>query len=239
MPRKYVRKHEEHRYSNDNFEAALQELSAGAQIRATANRYNIPYLTLQEHNSVQVSRRGAGRSTHFTEMEESYLVKAVTVLQQLRKCFLFIFCIKSKLLNDDDNNSDKNINKTLVETDNNPVHEREVLLNHHIVSINSKTQQSNISVTSGTLDQDDSLSVNILRNSVSSLSTNRSPIEQQSTNEKDDVSIDFELIQINASRKTKNDSINNNLTSNDLPLAQSIPNLYLDHMIANDSLVKT
>ncbi|CAF4592792.1 unnamed protein product, partial [Didymodactylos carnosus] len=71
-----------HRYSNDNFEAALQELSAGAQIRATAKKYNIPYSTLQEHNSAQVSRRGAERSTHFTDMEESYLVKAVTVLQQ-------------------------------------------------------------------------------------------------------------------------------------------------------------
>ncbi|CAF1374563.1 unnamed protein product [Didymodactylos carnosus] len=81
MPRTYTKKGQGPRYSTDDFEAALREISNGIDIRAVGRKYNTPLSTLQLHNASQAAHLGAGRSTHFTDIEEDYLVNAVTVLQ--------------------------------------------------------------------------------------------------------------------------------------------------------------
>ncbi|CAF0991282.1 unnamed protein product [Didymodactylos carnosus] len=80
MPRTYVKNGQVPRYSNEDFQLALKEISEGSDIRATAKKYNISKSTLHLHHSSQASH-GVGRATHFTELEEIYLVSAATVLQ--------------------------------------------------------------------------------------------------------------------------------------------------------------
>ncbi|CAF1542498.1 unnamed protein product, partial [Didymodactylos carnosus] len=70
MPRTYVKKGQVPRYSNEDFQLALKEIAEGSDIRDTAKKYNIPKLTLHSHHSSQTSHHGAGRTTHFTELEE-------------------------------------------------------------------------------------------------------------------------------------------------------------------------
>ncbi|CAF1338070.1 unnamed protein product [Didymodactylos carnosus] len=82
MARTYVKKGQGSRYSNEDFQNALVEISKRNNIRAAARKYNIPYATLQIHYSSQADHRGAGRPTHFTDLEEKFLVGAVTVLQE-------------------------------------------------------------------------------------------------------------------------------------------------------------
>ncbi|CAF4704584.1 unnamed protein product, partial [Didymodactylos carnosus] len=81
MPRTYVKKGQGSRYSEEDFHSALQEISNEINIHSIAKKYNIPYSTLYVHHFSQVAHRGAGRSTHFTDMEETYLVSAATILQ--------------------------------------------------------------------------------------------------------------------------------------------------------------
>ncbi|CAF1124198.1 unnamed protein product [Didymodactylos carnosus] len=81
MPRTFIIKGRDPRYLKDYFEAALREISNGSDIRAVGRKYNIPFSTLQLHNVSQAVHLGTGRSTHFTDIEETYLVNIVAVLQ--------------------------------------------------------------------------------------------------------------------------------------------------------------
>ncbi|CAF1590847.1 unnamed protein product [Didymodactylos carnosus] len=82
MPRTYVKEGQGPRYSNEDFQNALVEITRSNNIRAAARKYNIPYTTLQIHYFAQGNHRGAGQPTHFTDLEEMFLVGAVTVLQE-------------------------------------------------------------------------------------------------------------------------------------------------------------
>ncbi|CAF1402456.1 unnamed protein product [Didymodactylos carnosus] len=82
MPRTYVKKGQGSRYSEEDFHSALKEISNEINIHSIAKKYNIPYSTLYVHHFSQVAHRGAGRSTHFTDMEETYLVSAATISQE-------------------------------------------------------------------------------------------------------------------------------------------------------------
>ncbi|CAF1507961.1 unnamed protein product [Didymodactylos carnosus] len=83
MPRTYIKKGHRPVYSDNDLTAALQEVSFEANIRVTSKKFNIPYTALQKHHTAQVWYKGPGRATHFTDLEETYLVGAVTVLQKL------------------------------------------------------------------------------------------------------------------------------------------------------------
>ncbi|CAF1554616.1 unnamed protein product [Didymodactylos carnosus] len=82
MPRTYVKKGQGSRYSNDDFQAALKEISEVSTIHAAAKKYKIPYSTLQLHSNSPPTHRYAGRPTRFTDLEETFLVGAATVLQE-------------------------------------------------------------------------------------------------------------------------------------------------------------
>ncbi|CAF1244805.1 unnamed protein product [Didymodactylos carnosus] len=63
------------------FNLHSKENTEGNNIRATAKKYNIPKSALHSHHFSQTSH-GAEHTTHFTELQEIYLVSAAPVLQE-------------------------------------------------------------------------------------------------------------------------------------------------------------
>jgi hypothetical protein len=81
MPRKYIKKNLNKNYSENDFKLAIEFVHSGSSIREAANRYAVPYTTLNSHVNSNVLYDHVGRPTKFTKEEEGYIEQAALVLQ--------------------------------------------------------------------------------------------------------------------------------------------------------------
>ena len=93
MTRKYTKKRIQ-KYTDQDFNLALQLVDNGSSIREASNTYHVPYTTLNSHVNNLVLYDQVGRPTKFTHEEEGYLEQAALVLQVKQLLFFLsqYFC---------------------------------------------------------------------------------------------------------------------------------------------------
>ena len=91
MPRKYVKKNVQKKFSEYDFKLAYEAVNNGCPIREASETFGVPYTTLNSHVNNQVLYSHKGRPTKFTETEESHLVQAALVLQVKKTFISFLF----------------------------------------------------------------------------------------------------------------------------------------------------
>lgn len=88
MPRKYIKKNSYKKYSESDFQSAIESIQNGYSIRETAEKFSIPYTTLNLHANCEIVHKHAGRPTKFSEDEEDNLEQAAVLLQ-----VMLLFCV--------------------------------------------------------------------------------------------------------------------------------------------------
>lgn len=89
MPREYKKKNSYKKYSDRNFQLAIEYVDAGYSIRESSRRYAVPYSTLNAHVNDEITHDRAGRPTKFNKEEEDHLEKAALLLQVTEISFYF------------------------------------------------------------------------------------------------------------------------------------------------------
>jgi len=70
MPRKYIRKDSYKKYSESDFQLAIELVEKGSSMRDTAKRFLVLYTTLNTHINCQNLYNRADRPTKFNQEEE-------------------------------------------------------------------------------------------------------------------------------------------------------------------------
>jgi len=82
MPRNYVKKNSYKKYSETDFQLAIESIEKNEySIRAASQKFTIPYTTLHLHINGVVVHKLAGRPTKFSQEEEDNLEQAAILLQ--------------------------------------------------------------------------------------------------------------------------------------------------------------
>lgn len=87
MPRKYIKKNSYKKYSDTNFQLAIESVKKGNSIRDAAKRFLVPYTTLNTHINCENLYSRPGCPTKFNQEEEDNLEQAAILLQVID--FLF------------------------------------------------------------------------------------------------------------------------------------------------------
>ncbi len=89
MPRKYIKKNSYKKYSESNFQLAIESVGKGSSIREAANSFLVSYTTLNIHINRENLYNRVGRPTTFRHEEEDNLEQAAILLQVI----IFFYCL--------------------------------------------------------------------------------------------------------------------------------------------------
>jgi len=81
MPRKYIKKNSYKKYSESNFQLAIESVEKGSSIRDAAKQFFVPFTTLNAHINHEILYSRSGRPTKFNQEEENNLEQAAILLQ--------------------------------------------------------------------------------------------------------------------------------------------------------------